>query len=178
MFNLFKSKEKGVKVRDIVWASESAKWKGIAEEWKKDNSLVIICWFEATVRKAESLPSWYTDLAPILLANKARSFDISNKRIIFAEHYPLRQKEQDFFKQHSLKEATVYSSLEEPLFRHFGGEKIIELIKKLGMKEDESLEHSMISNAIGNAQEKIGKKATAGLLSSSAEEWFQKNFVT
>jgi hypothetical protein len=178
MFNLFKSKEKIIKVKDIVWASEAAKWKGIVEEWKKDNSLVIICWFEATLRKAGSLSLWDTAAAPLLLANTLRSFDISNKQIVFAEHYPLQHKEQDLFKQHSLKEATVYSSLDEPLFRHFGGEKIIELMKKLGMKEDESFEHSMISNAISNAQQKIGKKVATELLSSSAEEWFQKNFIT
>lgn len=175
MFNLFRSGDKSIKVKDIVWASQTAKWNGIVEEYKKDNSLVVVCWFEATLRQAELLPGWSIDKNPLLLANKVRSFDINNKRVIFAEHYPLQQKEQDFFKQHSLKEAIVYSSLDEPLLRHFGGEKIIELMKKLGMKEDESFEHSMISSAIGNAQQKVGKKVTTELLSSSAEEWFQKN---
>jgi len=48
-----------------------------------------------------------------------------------------------------------YLSLEDDLLRIFGSDKISGILDKLGMDEDEPIEHKMISNAIENAQKKV-----------------------
>jgi preprotein translocase subunit SecA len=48
-----------------------------------------------------------------------------------------------------------YLSLEDDLMRIFGSEKISAIMSKLGMKEGEPIEHSIISKAIENAQKKV-----------------------
>ena len=48
-----------------------------------------------------------------------------------------------------------YLSLEDDLLRIFGSERISGIMDKLGMEEDEAIEHSMISRAIENAQRKV-----------------------
>ncbi len=48
-----------------------------------------------------------------------------------------------------------YLSLEDDLLRIFGSERISGIMDKLGMEEDEPIEHSMISKAIENAQRKV-----------------------
>jgi len=48
-----------------------------------------------------------------------------------------------------------YLSLEDDLLRIFGGERITGIMEKLGMREGEPIEHSMISRAIENAQSKV-----------------------
>ena len=48
-----------------------------------------------------------------------------------------------------------YLSLEDDLLRIFGGERITGIMEKLGMKEGEPIEHSLISRAIENAQTKV-----------------------
>lgn len=48
-----------------------------------------------------------------------------------------------------------FLSLEDDLMRIFGSDKIKGLMMKLGMKEDEPIEHTMISNAIAKAQKKV-----------------------
>ncbi len=48
-----------------------------------------------------------------------------------------------------------FLSLEDDLMRIFGSDKIKGIMMKLGMKEDEPIEHSMISNAIAKAQKKV-----------------------
>lgn len=45
--------------------------------------------------------------------------------------------------------------LEDDLMRIFGSDKIYGLMDKLGMEEDEPIEHKMISNAIAKAQKKV-----------------------
>jgi preprotein translocase subunit SecA len=48
-----------------------------------------------------------------------------------------------------------YLSLEDDLLRIFGSDRISGIMDKLGMEEDEPIEHSMITRAIENAQKKI-----------------------
>ena len=48
-----------------------------------------------------------------------------------------------------------YLSLEDDLLRIFGSDRISGIMERLGMEEDEPIEHSMISKAIENAQRKV-----------------------
>jgi preprotein translocase subunit SecA len=48
-----------------------------------------------------------------------------------------------------------YLSLEDDLMRIFGAERISGLMERLGMQEDEPIEHPLINRAIENAQKKV-----------------------
>ncbi len=48
-----------------------------------------------------------------------------------------------------------YISLEDDLMRIFGSERIASVMNKLGMKDDETIEHPWISKSIENAQKKV-----------------------
>ncbi len=48
-----------------------------------------------------------------------------------------------------------YLALEDDLLRIFGGERITNIMNRLGMEEGEMIEHRWISNAIENAQRKV-----------------------
>ncbi|HBA27643.1 MAG TPA: preprotein translocase subunit SecA, partial [Nitrospinae bacterium] len=48
-----------------------------------------------------------------------------------------------------------YLSLEDDLLRIFGSDRISGLMEKLGMEEDQPIEHKMITKAIENAQRKV-----------------------
>ncbi|MFL5784978.1 MAG: preprotein translocase subunit SecA, partial [Bacteriovoracaceae bacterium] len=48
-----------------------------------------------------------------------------------------------------------FLSLEDDLMRIFGSDRIKGLMIKMGMKEDEPIEHNMITNAIAKAQKKV-----------------------
>lgn len=48
-----------------------------------------------------------------------------------------------------------YLSLEDDLLRIFGAERISSIMDKLGMEEDQPIEHSLVSRAIENAQKRV-----------------------
>jgi preprotein translocase, SecA subunit len=48
-----------------------------------------------------------------------------------------------------------YLSLEDDLLRIFGSDRLRSIMDKLGMEDDEPIEHSMVSRAIENAQRKV-----------------------
>ncbi len=52
-------------------------------------------------------------------------------------------------------ESRFFLSLEDDLLRIFGGERIANLMSKLKIDEDESIEHILISRAIENSQKKV-----------------------
>ncbi len=48
-----------------------------------------------------------------------------------------------------------YISLEDDLMRLFGGERMQGLVEKMGLEEDEAIEHNLLTKSIENAQKKV-----------------------
>jgi hypothetical protein len=177
MFRLFRRREPTVKCIDKVWLTEKDRFNALLDAARKDNQLVIICWFDDTFRRIEAHFSG-GGMTPVslLTAREARGRPLAGRKIVFAEHYPVYSKEEALFREMGLTEATVYSSLDEPLFTRFGGEKIAMLAKSLGMDGSAALEHPMISRSILRAQEKISGKISFEQSAASQKDWFEKNF--
>lgn len=178
MFNLFRKKAAPIKYTDMVWLDEKTRFTAILEACRNDSQLLVICWFDDTLRRLQSHFSANTISTDNLITTREmKTLHIGDRKIVFAEHYPLREKEEVVFEEIKLKEVTIHSSLDEPLFTSFGGERIAELVKKLGMNENESIEHPMISKSIRHAQEKIAKKVSFEQTAHSQQDWFVKNFM-
>ncbi len=176
MFGLFKKKETGAAINDKVTISETAKWKALFSAWENNKELVFIFWFPESLTAAEAFFQAKTNEPVTLLTSReAGSVHLQGKQLVFAEHHPLKSREDELFAKLNLATVTVWSSLEEPLFQHFGGERIIDMMKKMGVGEDEVIEHKMISSSITNAQKKIGNTVTVEQLANSQREWMNKN---
>ncbi|MBS1631576.1 MAG: hypothetical protein JST10_03275 [Bacteroidetes bacterium] len=177
MFSLFKKNKSEKKIiRDKIVMTQKAKWQTLNMLYRNDPSVSILFWFEETLRNAQEEPGFQTELLEkCVLVNQAHSSQLEGKKIIFAEHYPLIKKEKEFFEQMQLTEAEVWSAMDEPIFKEFGGDKIVPMMKQLGVQDDQVIEHTMISNAINNAQQKIENKVKIDKLSTSQEDWLVRN---
>ena len=106
---------------------------------------------------------------------------LSNKRsfqLLFLGHYPIPSKENKLLERLANINSfttTFYSSLDEPSFEIFGAAQIISVVEKLGLKDDESIEHAMVAKAMERAREKIESKVKFEHEASSEREWFQLN---
>lgn len=178
MFNLFKKKDPETKVIDKVVIDETAKLKAMMAYWTADKNTAFVYWFDESLRQAESFfTNQSTEPVTLLTAREAATPQLAGKTAVFAEHYPLRSKEEELYKKLNTKQVIVFSSLNEPLFKRFGADKIIQVMKQLGMKDDEVIEHSMINKAIQRAQEKIEKKVVVEQSAHSQHDWLEKNFI-
>lgn len=117
----------------------------------------------------------YLNENSLALASQAASISFQDKMIVFAEHHPLSRKELALFKSLNLKEAPVLSSLDEPFFMWFGGERTLLLMKKLGVDENEVIGSGIVTKAIHNAQQKIEKQVFVELEAHSQQEWLTLN---
>jgi len=99
-------------------------------------------------------------------------------QLLFFGHYPLPSKENKLLERlvnvKSLA-TTFYSSLDESSFEIFGADNIISIMEKLGLKDEESIEHTLVGKAMERAREKVESKVKSESEASSEKEWFRKN---
>ena len=103
----------------------------------------------------------------------------TNVTFYFAGHYPLPSKEkpvvQKLASAFPKSEVIFCSSLDDPSFSIFGSDRMVDLLDKLGMKEDEAIEHALVTKAMENAREKVEHSVRSEITTSSEEDWFAKN---
>ncbi len=175
MFGLFKPKEPSVKVNDKIWINLPAKQEVCKQMLQANSACLFVAWFEESFHQFRSALSLPENSVYLTLAQNITKSNIVNRMLIFVEHYPLRKMEQHLFLQLNLQEAVVLSSLDEPLFQKFGGGKLVELMKRMGMKEDEMIDSTMVTKSIQRAQEKIEETVSTDRKATSQQEWFLLN---
>lgn len=179
LFNLFGKKEDdgGNHVfTDRAYVSTAAKMQACADLARNEPNHLFICWFADTATKFKQFfMQQGLDESLVIEARQLHVSKLLDKIPVFAEHYPLHQKEVDLIKNWQTEKITVYSALDEPLFKYFGSDKIIPIMKMLGMKEEEVIEHNMVTKSIMNGQEKIARQVTLEQSATSQQEWMRKN---
>ena len=159
---------------DKVWLSQHAKWEACVKMAEANPAIVFIAWFQ---QAKEGLASFFEERsiqAKLFKADELTGMD-PNTMYIFVEHHPLISREQTLFEKLQLKEAPTLSSLDESIFSLFGGERLINMMNRLGMENDEIIGHAMITKAIQNAQRKISAKVIHEKPANSQEEWIKLN---
>lgn len=174
MFGLFKSSNREVTISDQIWLYKQSKWEACLKMATANNQCIFVAWFLETKEELQEFLSGYEVEPSVMLANDVIPSHPKGL-LIFVEHYPLPEVEQALFLRLNLDDVPVLSSLDEPLFALFGGEKNIHLMKRLGVMENDIVSHPMITKSIKNAQQKIAKKVKAEKKATSQKEWLDKN---
>ncbi len=162
--------------KDRAFMSTPAKMKACAALAKSDSTFVFIAWFTDTVSRFKIFfAEEGIDETRVVHVKQFDASMLLKHKPVFVEHYPLHSKEEGLVQNWEQKNIMVYSAMDEPLFKHFGSEKLIPMMKFMGMKENEVIEHSMVSKSIIKGQEKIEMHVHAEQPASSQAEWMEKN---
>ena len=179
LFNLFGNKEEDKEDRifsDKVYISSGAKMNACAQLAKEQPDTLFIAWFSDTGKKYKDFfIQNELEETRITAAHLLHAAQLKNHTPVFVEHYPLHAKELALVENWNLKNIPVFSAMDEPLFKHFGSDKMIPLIKLLGMKEHESIEHSYVTQSIVKGQQKISDKVSIEQSANSQAEWMERN---
>ena len=179
LFNLFGKKDAADDIHvfiDRAYVNSTAKMNACAELAKTAPDTIFICWFDETVEKFKVFfKEQGISEDRVIIARYMNTHLLQSKTPVFTEHYPLHTKELELIKGWILEKIIVYSAMDEPLFKHFGSDKLIPLMKMMGMKEDEVIEHSMVTKSIIKGQEKIAEQVSFEHSASSQGDWMKKN---
>lgn len=178
LFNLFGKKDEvpqGI-FTDRCYMTTNAKLKACAALAKEQPATVFICWFANTLK---TFKEYFTQLgldeASVTDARNFHAGMLQHKNAVFTEHHPLHSRELELVQHWPQQPIIVYSAMDEPLFIHFGSEKMLGLMKLLGMKEDEVIEHSLVTKSIIKGQDKIAGLVETEQSAASQKEWLEKN---
>ena len=87
------------------------------------------------------------------------ALEVGGLKIIGTERHESRRIDNQLRgrsgRQGDVGESRFYISLEDDLMRIFGSERISGVIEKLGLKDNEAIENSMVTKALENAQKKV-----------------------
>lgn len=186
-FSSLFGKKKKVYFASKVLSSRPALNQFLLDGILRDEWMVIFFFEESLQQFSQQVPESHKDHA--LLAEKVsggfalpriKTFLKSpENKIVFGERYPLAENEIKVAERLSFEgiplPLTIYSSLDDAFFKAFGGDRIKGLMERLGLAENEFIEHPMIENSIENAQEKLAKKVSVESHTRSATEWFNRN---
>ncbi len=109
------------------------------------------------------------------LTNHSEKF---GRQIYFPSHYPMVATEQKVLTKLAAMGFNSFVfclSFDDPLLKMFGSENILPLLEKMGLEDEEALEHKIITLSINNARDKVAKKIRSEILARSPQEWFALN---
>ena len=121
---------------------------------QKEAEIVALAGQKGTVTIATHMAGRGTD---IKLTDEIK--DLGGLAIIGTERHESRRVDRQLRgragRQGDPGSSVFYVSLEDKLMRLFGSERISKLMDRMGFKEGDMIEHSMLSKAVENAQKKV-----------------------
>ncbi|MBN8577304.1 MAG: hypothetical protein J0L66_10185 [Cytophagales bacterium] len=198
LFSLFKSSKPVY--TDRVWRTTEYALQGMITDAlvaiTRKQVPVVICFFEDELQQitkflaGKGVPamalrdySMQPQEGVVLYASATNEFPLAlanqTVAIFLFGHYPLPKKENEYLQKIKkiVPSASLvfYSSLDEPAFKMFSGERLIGILDKLGMKEDEAIEHPIVTRSMQQAREKVERMVRNEIPATSEEGWFLKN---
>ncbi len=123
---------------------------------------------------SEAIPSWRGEPSHV-----RRGVSVPPIAVHLAEHYPTPDRDRHVLGLEARWSRpitfTCYSALDEPLLALFAGERVRDLLARLGMNEHTVLSHPALQQAIRSAQEKIARQVRHEQRSDSCDEWIRCN---
>lgn len=178
---------------DRVWLTTQAKLNGIRRQLAEPEdpppmAVLLVAHFPDTLKQLDAIVAENSAPCPVVTALAENLSRISGGMsltpeatidIIVAERHPNVRVDRDlmqFADQLACPCRVTYNiSLEDSLFRLLVGDWVEGILQKLGMEEDEAIEHTMLTRRIQQAQDKFAARITGNAPANTAQEWLEKN---
>lgn len=178
-------------LNDRIWLTDAARWRGIQDELHDRaavcSGVLLVAQFPDTRDALLPLRNEVDGHCEVRLASELSSdlasyWPVDESRpafVLVAERHPLRSKDKhvvEFAGELPGKaQVAFHLSLEDALLKAFLGPQIEQLLRQLGMDENESIDSRMVSRRIAAAQKKIAATTFGDSDARSAEEWLAAN---
>ncbi len=197
-FSWLKPKNGNVEIlNDLIWLSKEAKLAGIAASLSerladpdRPVAVMLVAHFQDYLDELHKLAEEaggddcrvYAVLAADLkeAGSPVETFDESNCiDILVAERHPLWLHDErllDYARAAPCHCRVVYHlSFDDALMRVFASERVENVLRNLGMSDDEPIKSRIVSRRVTKAQRKLQAGFWGDLPASSAQEWLEFN---
>ncbi len=205
MFSLFKKKQPK-QYQDIVWLSQNAKFKGIQGLCSNTSYLIVVSSFKKSLDEFEAslspshnflrmnglkdfssgrhnyLVNSKLLIEPSFMQSPFKYLPAKDVKFVLLEHYPILTTDQMLINKLVTNSQvgvgiSVYLSFDDPQLKLFGSSRIVEVMQRLGLDENEPVEHSLITNSIEKATKRVNSKVKYEIKTDSIDEWYRMNYA-
>ena len=152
-----------------VFMTESAMLSALRLESGKNPQIPVAAWFPDMKKKLLDKTGIQAHMVDELPAPANR-----NRHILVAGIHPSARKEQIGFERAGIQYAVVFLSLEDPLLKSYMDDNF-NMMKGLGLKEDEAISDSLVGQSVAYLQKDIDERVSSDLPAASSEEWLLLN---
>jgi len=180
---------------DVIWLTNAAKYNGVRRELlRKSNSrsaaILLIAHFSDVYDELNTIVEQYEGEVPALVvrasdlsSSVAANFAVDENTVIdliVAERHPLLTEDDRVLSSFADDlpcrcRVSYHVSLEDPLMKRFAGESVVGLLRKMGMREDEAIESSMVQKRIQQVQKKVTASVSGNRPAATSQEWLELN---
>ncbi len=192
MFGLFKKKEPKAAEEYCVYYNQIGKYRQLVKELKNQlehhQKAFVFCFFDDTrtemKRLLESAGIPFTEdmeghKDAVLLLDQLQALPTINFNgvpLVLPEIHPLRSFTENVLSAVGPSNAMLcFTSLDSPFFKIFGDGRLMHLMQKMGVEENERISHTMIDKSIQRAQKKTESKVFQEKPATSLEAWVAIN---
>lgn len=162
--------------KDLIFLTNDEREKYLFEISQMHDVNIIVWFISDKKHLEEQISPDFPNVKVYLYTSFSPEAINPNIPLVFWSRHPLASVEDiTMDKLNNIYLLIGMISIDDELIRYFGGERIKNLISKLGHKEGEILEHSIISSSIRRAQEELDKKVDNPVSANSASDWFILN---
>jgi preprotein translocase subunit SecA len=198
-----RGKKSATPITNKVWKNGAARMKGLLKECllalKSGQTPVVLVWFSESREsllhhlRQTGIPHFLMEEdAPnpsgVAIIDAGKDLGRIQKIAVSASpafywlgRYPLSTKEEACLThiRAAYPEAPGHYclALDDAIFEAFAGQQLVPLLEKLGLGDDECIEHKMVDKAIDNALQKIGSHVTVERTATSEKQWFTLNYT-
>lgn len=196
MFSFFKKK---TQIRIVTYKTKMLKYRNILNRFKEDNSskhVLLLYFFEQTrdemAKILEAAQLKHTEITADSLP--AEGFNLLNARNLNSqillkadmtyvlELHPITSINelpfQAFQKRNESMDLTYFTGLDEAVMIAFASGRLQSLLEKMGFKDDEAIEHNMVTKSVQRGQQKMTENLSEHQdIRTSQEAWLEKNNI-
>jgi len=174
---LFSKKKKTASTRYILYINRVMKYKQLLVQLSIPNAPSDLIYFFDQTRDEMAQLLQAKGLTKIRLIRAQNLSSTSQQRAMIIEVHPLKSVSDKLVAQFQPEaEIQFWVGIDESILKMFGQEKMISLMERMGMKEDEAIEHSMVGKSIERAQEKLESDISHPKdIRSSLDDWEAAN---
>ncbi|QDT54195.1 preprotein translocase subunit SecA [Caulifigura coniformis] len=179
---------------DRLWMTADARFEGlrseaIARSTGGADAVLLVAHFPDVLARLDEMVgqrSWAVPCRAVPASDLSRELAFAARLdesavidLLVAERHPLPSVDEELLEfarglPCRCRMAHVLS-LEDPVLKAFAGDRTRDILRRLGMKEDEAIESAMVTRQIRKAQQKIEGRTFGSLRAGSAAEWLAKN---
>lgn len=181
-------KKKAPKVRYLTYSSLSAKYRQLLEQLTRKQTTTTVCYFFDETRDqftqlADALGiSWSvaSSLDPSVIkicSAYELASDHALQELIVLEPHPLYSTHENLLAAAGAACTTImHVSMDDALLKTFNQNGMAQVMEKLGLGENDCLEHPMISKSLERAMKAIeARKPHFKDIRTSQQDWYQTN---